>query len=356
MRSTSSTRCADGLTPIEPLSRDEVRRALRRRRPPRPPTARLHAFPARETWDRYGEALQHVVARYPEDVLRPYVREPGYWTGPENAPEYCWAFGDKGEKRNHGLDASRQIIDDWSELDAFLEELPDPHKPDAMDTIKRVRAEHPDRYVAGSWSYCFFERPWEVRGMENLLVDLAEHPDRVKALLRGLCDLYKVWVRRIAEAGCDAIATTDDLGWQAGPMMSPAVFREILKPFYAELIAEAHAHGLDFWLHCCGNVTPLLEDFIEIGLDVLHPLQAGAMDEAEAVSIVDGRMTLHVGMDVQRLLPQGTPQEVYDGCRRRIRAFWREEGGLILGAGNAILADTPLANIEAYYEAIFAPV
>jgi len=358
------------MTPVAPLNRDEVRAAVRFKTPPRPPTARLHAYPAGGVLDKHGDALRGLMAAYPEDVLRPYIIEPGRFDSPCEDPDYKWAFGDKqapeenidgtgyaiGQKSGRkGYDSVFQVIDDWSELDQFLEELPDPELPCAMDRIAQARRDNPNRYIAGSWSFCFFERMWDVRGMQNLLMDYYLNPEPVHRLTRGLCDMYKAWIDRIAKAGADALATTDDLGHQTGPMMAPETFREFLKPYYAELIDHAHSLNLDFWFHCCGDITPILQDFIEIGLDVLHPLQAGAMDERALAAAGSRRIVFHVGMDVQWLMPFGSAQQVYQGCMDRIESFHRPDGGTVLGAGNAILPDTPLENIQAYYEAIFDP-
>jgi uroporphyrinogen-III decarboxylase len=137
-------------------------------------------------------------------------------------------------------------------------------------------------------------------------------------------------------------------------MMSPRLFREFLKPLFADIIRTAHAYGMHYWLHTCGNITEILEDFVEIGLDVIHPIQhsrypggVSAMDSVETVRQFGGRITFWAGVDVQYLLPLGTPEEVRAGIRMLIDTFDGPDGGCMLAAGNAIMPETPLGNIEA---------
>jgi uroporphyrinogen decarboxylase len=125
--------------------------------------------------------------------------------------------------------------------------------------------------------------------------------------------------------------------------MSPAVFRRVLKPLYAELFAECHSLGLHFWLHACGNIQAILGDLIDIGLDVIHPIQAHTMDFQEVVDRFGGRITFLVGLDVQHLLPEGAEAEVRAGVQDIA-------GGFMLAAGNGIMPETPLRNIRAFLE------
>jgi len=113
-------------------------------------------------------------------------------------------------------------------------------------------------------------------------------------------------------------------------------------------VAHCHRLGLSFWLHTCGAVTDILDDFIEIGVDVIHPIQPYAMDQAAIARRYCGEITFLAGIDVQYLLPRGTPEEVAAGTRQLIDTFDREYGGCLLAASNGIMPETPIQNIRAW--------
>lgn len=138
--------------------------------------------------------------------------------------------------------------------------------------------------VFGWWNL-FYELPWMLRGMENLLCDLHADPEPVHRLCAGLCVAYVAWIRHAARVlSPDGFWTSDDLGHQTGPMMGPAVFHDVLFPHYRALGAALHAEDLHFWLHSCGDNTLLLDDFIAAGVDVFHPVQHGCIDGSPATS------------------------------------------------------------------------
>lgn len=165
-----------------------------------------------------------------------------------------------------------------------------------------------------------------------------------------LLDYYKVIVDRFALLGFDGIFSSDDLGHQRGPMMSPRIFEELYLPLYQEFIAYVHGKGMHFFLHSCGDNTQLLEYLIAAGLDVFHPVQRGCMDEMATARNFGGRISFLAGFDVQHLLPEGSPAQVRQGVRELIDTFYKPEGGLLLAAGNGIMPDTPLDNIVAMLE------
>jgi uroporphyrinogen decarboxylase len=99
-----------------------------------------------------------------------------------------------------------------------------------------------------------------------------------------------------------------------------------------------------------------MDDLTGAGVDALHPIQAGTMDDTHIATRYGGRVAFWVGMDVQQVIPFGTPADVRRAVRARIRAFQRPDGGLILAAGNAILPDTPVENLRAYLETLGEPI
>jgi len=109
---------------------------------------------------------------------------------------------------------------------------------------------------------------------------------------------------------------------------------------------------MHFWLHACGNIEPFLNDFIEIGLDVIHPIQKYTMDEKEIVEKYGGQICFLAGFDVQRIIPFGTPDEVRAEARFLIDTFKREDGRFMITMGNGATNDWKKESLEALYEEI----
>ena len=101
---------------------------------------------------------------------------------------------------------------------------------------------------------------------------------------------------------------------QTGPFFRQTIFDEFFAPYYRELVEHAHARGMHFWLHACGNIEPFIPKLIDLGLDVLHPIQKYTMDEREIARRYGGRICIWSGFDVQQIIPFGTPEEVRARC------------------------------------------
>jgi uroporphyrinogen decarboxylase len=310
----------------------------------------FHKWWGEGTYAKYGTQLDDIGCDIPDDVPPVSYVTPGDYTSPTADENYRWAFSGSPSPSSGGLD-ERVLLPDWRDVDAYMAQFPDIDRQTGLfDATRSAVATHPGQYVLGHWWYCFYERLWAIRGMQNVLVDFIEHPVELKRLSRAILDHHVKAIRGLKACGVDGIFTSDDLGSQRALMMSPATFRKFLKPLYAEIIAETHSLGMHFWLHACGNIQAIIPDFIEIGLDVIHPIQAHTMDYAEISERFGGRISFLVGMDVQHLLPTGTTDEVRAAVRDVAHTFGRPNGGLLLAAGNGIMPETPLANIRAFLE------
>jgi hypothetical protein len=329
------------------LTRDEVRSAIARRGVRRPPLM-IRMWIGGDCYEAYGDRLRHFVDGIPEDVLTVGYRGPAAWERPEDDPEYRWAIRDRpAEDGRKGID-SRRFLADWADLDEYIEKMPSPDHPAYFAGAAKVRAAHPDRFVVGVGFFCFYERLWTIRGMQDILEDFLLEPERAQRLTNAVKDFHLKVIRGFAEAGVDAFYTSDDMGTQTGLFFSPQVFRTFIKPGYRALIEEAHRHGLQFWLHTCGDVSEIVEDFIELGLDVLHPIQPHAMDATATAARFGGRIGFMPGIDVQHLLPHGSAADVEAGTRRLIETFSRPGGGMVVSLSNAIHTDVSCENIEAF--------
>ena len=151
----------------------------------------------------------------------------------------------------------------------------------------------------------------------------------------------------------DAIMTSDDLGAQTSTFFSPAVFDEFFAPYYKDVIDHIHSLGMHFWLHTCGNVEAFIPKFIDLGIDVLHPIQKYTMDEQKIAKLYQDKITIWAGFDVQRIIPFGTPEDVRKEARYLIDTYDRPDGRFLFTLGNGATGDTPLSSLEALFDEIF---
>lgn len=302
---------------------------------------------------KYGqETLDAIAAKYPDDIVGAFYQDPGEALSPNGNPRYRWGFKDYTGKETHSIGQLCVLMDEWSEFDRFKADFPNPNEPGAFDGVKRAVDNAGGRYVLGAWWKLFHERFWSIRGMENLMYDYYDAMDELKELGWLLVEYYKAIVDRFVDAGVDGIFTSDDLGHQQGPMMSPAMFKELYLPLYKEIISYVHSKGLHFFLHSCGDNTLLMDDLIEAGLDVFHPIQVGCMDFHKTAATYGDRLSFLAGVDVQHLLPEGSTEQVRAGIAEMVRAIYTPKGGLLLAAGNGIMPDIPLENIDAMLDAV----
>ena len=200
------------------------------------------------------------------------------------------------------------------------------------------------------WVGDLWERATFMRGMEELLLDLSLNEPFVSELLRRLADHVLGTVKILLERfEFDCIALSDDYGTQHGLIMSPECWRRLIRPLAAEIYALAHKHGRATFHHSCGNVRPIVGDLIEIGLDILHPIQPEAMDIFELKRTFGRDITFCGGLGTQELLPYASPERVRDEVRR-LKDKMGADGGYILEPGITVQADVPEANLVAMIE------
>jgi len=290
--------------------------------------------------------LDELLARYPQDAVFIRWRNIALWDAPPDDPDYRWMHGPRPETTSAaGIDSSGPLTD-WAMLDDILEHFPSAAYPGLIQD----NPPEDGRYRVGHWWYNLFERHWQLRGMTNALMDYYTNTGEVHRLFNALTDFYIAMMKRMKEAGADAIYTTDDLGTQKGPFFSPEIFDEFYAPYYKREIEAAHAMGMHFWLHSCGDINLHLPKLIDMGLDVIHPIQKFAMCAEDAVARYGGRICFWAGFDVQQAIPFGSAEEVRAEVRRLFAIYARPDGRFMFTLGNGATPDTPIASLEALFD------
>lgn len=190
-----------------------------------------------------------------------------------------------------------------------------------------------------------------LRGVERILLDMAERPDIARATFGRIRRFYAGYAERIFRAArgkIDILLTGDDFGSQNGPLVSPEMWCRFLGDGFAEYVGLARAEGARVMHHTCGAVRPIVPLMLDRGLDVLQSLQpeAPGMDGVELKGAFGDRLSFHGGISIQRTMPFGSPEEVRREVRDRVGAM-APGGGYILCTAHNLQADTPPANFEA---------
>lgn len=274
--------------------------------------------------------------------IKPLYADPAVF-GPTAKDEWgvVWSTNaiDRGSPDGHPL----------LELDLSGYTFPDPTPEYRFEDIGPFCEKNKDHYRI-VFTGDLWERATFMRGMEPLLYDIVDNPDFVHALLRGIADYVLAMMTTLfSRFDFEALAISDDYGTQRGLLMSPASWREFVKPVLAEVYGLAKKHNRRVFHHTCGNVVPIIPDLIEIGMDILHPIQPEAMDVVALKREFGRDLTFCGGVRTQDLLPYGTPEDV----KREVRWLKKElgkGGGYILEPGITIQADVPLENILALIE------
>ncbi len=231
---------------------------------------------------------------------------------------------------------------------------PDPTRPELYAEAERVLRDFKDDYwIVGVTVTTIFETAWALRGYEQMLVDLVADPDLAERILDIPFRYHLTAARRLTELGVDMIWIGDDVGTQRAMLVAPKTWRRLFKPRLATFIAEIKAinPALKVAYHSDGDITPIVPDLIEIGLDVLNPIQPACMDPAEVKRAYGDKLAFWGSIDEQHTLPFGTPDDVRAEVLTRLQTIGAG-GGLILGPTHHVQLDTPMANFWAMVETI----
>lgn len=240
-----------------------------------------------------------------------------------------------------------------------LEELTDYPSPSLdlwdFNGLKEVIPQYDGFFKWLNMNGCFdFSRFF--RGTEDFLIDMLSEPAKAEVLLDKVNNLaiafFEEAMGKVAGT-VDGVYLGDDFGSQQGLVMSPEMWRQYIKPRYKKLIGLIKSYGIKYCHHSCGGIRPIIPDLIEIGVDVLNPIQplAVGMDPKELGDTFGKNLTFYGGIDEQRTLPQGSVHDVKAEVNDRLQTLGKY-GGYIVSASHAFQPDTPIENVLAVYETV----
>jgi uroporphyrinogen decarboxylase len=249
-------------------------------------------------------------------------------------------------------DSRDRNVGDWGGVHSVpLEEptfegytFPDGGAAGTWDRVPAIRRKYPDHFLTATGSG-LFERGWALCGFENYLAYLAGEPAFIDELTDRLADYSCRQTALLKGTGVDGIRFGDDWGVQRSLMISPDSWRRIFKKYYKRIYGAAHDAGLVVMIHSCGNITDILPDLIDVGVEVVHPLQPEAMDVEFCQREYGKHLSFWGGLGSQSTIPLGTPEDNRKDARRMLDLF--ADGGYILAPAGAAPTETPVENIAA---------
>jgi uroporphyrinogen decarboxylase len=324
----------------------------------------------------------------------------GRWTGVPIHPQVADAFGldiirlpnplAKGKNRPQLTDPEAAFIDEWHcqwykvarpggsfyyEIvdpplaDATVDDLDDfpwPEPEDVMEGAEeqfREIRENTDLAIMTKIGGAVFELATYMRGMQQWYTDLALNPEFATALMARIAEIQAqrdINALKVVGQYIDILRLSgEDLGTQQRPLISLSMFRRLVRPHLEKVWDTAREALLaqnprgKIMLHSCGSIRPFLADWVEMGLDVLDPIQVSArgMDTAEIKKEVGHQLAFHGAIDTQQVLPFGTPEDVRQEVRRRIKDL-APGGGYILAPVHNVQEDVPPENLVAMRDAV----
>lgn len=305
---------------------------------------------------RLGADFRAVSMEPPEEFRRRAVYDPLFhqpW-GIQVAPETLEDEWGVRRQLNATKTQSRIVyhpLKDLEDLDEY--EFPDIDAPGRFDSAEKLAQKWRDEYlVSGIWNGdSFFCHAWYLRGFQKLIRDMYSNPGFVEKLFDRLLEFFLAATKRLIEAGVDILAIADDVAAQTGMIISPKLWRRYVKPRMKTIIDEAKRRGAYVLYHTDGDCRAIIPDLIEIGVDILNPIQPECMDPAEIKRDYGEELTLSGTISIQDTLPYGSLKEVEEEVLTRIETC-AHGGGLILSPSNQALLDSKVENFLAVYDTV----
>lgn len=230
-------------------------------------------------------------------------------------------------------------------------ELPNPRIIPLLQAYPHFVAHNAGKFRVASMGFSLFERAWSLRGMDQLLVDMLDHPEFVHELFDKLTEYNLAQIELALSYDIDCVYIGDDWGAQSGLIMGPVLWREFVKPSITRMYQAVRNASKYVMIHSCGDVKSILPELIEAGVNIFNPFQPETMDVYATKREYQGTLAFYGGISVQHLLPHGSADDVRQETHRIINELGKS-GGYIASPSHVIPADVPIENIAAMLQTL----
>jgi uroporphyrinogen decarboxylase len=329
--------------------KERMRRAIRHEPVDRLPTQINYTGRQGEQLAAYfGITVADLPDRLDNHLRRLELTHAPYYNEDKTVKFDWWGAGfDTGEE---GYFVRVSPLQERKDLDAMA--WPDPHDPDLLnDATAAIAADSGQHFLVPNFGWALFERAWSLRGMVEFFMDMAGDSKFAGELLDRVADIQLVLIHRFLELGVDGIYFGDDYGGQVNMLLSPKMWRSLIKPRLARLFEPIRAAGLPILMHSDGHIEPILPDLIEIGLNMYNPVQPEVTDFCWLRDTFDNQLAYYGGVSTQTTMPFGTPEDVRAAVTKAARSLAPANTGLLIGPSHRMMSDIPMQNVAALLDA-----
>jgi len=266
-----------------------------------------------------------------------------------------WGVGYKKGSVAHFTEMKHPMRD-FKSLEEFkLYPYPDPIADYSWDevSVEVNEIKTNDLVAVAPMAVTIFEMAWYLRGMDNLMIDMVMNPDLANYHMDRITEIRCEFARRYTQAGIDLLHLGDDVSTQLDMMMSPDMWRIYIKPRLEAVISAAKQvnPNILIFYHGDGNLQKIIPDLIEVGVEILNPIQPECMDPVEIKKQYGDKLTLWGTVGTQTTMPFGTVHEVRETCIKMIRDVGKG-GGLVLAPTHTLEPEVPWENIQAFIDVV----
>lgn len=315
----------------------------------------LEEFKKRTGVENYAEYYKFPARGTKVESLSDFARYHKYFKDLTDVTVGDWGIGRKKGSVEH-FTRMLHPMESFETIEEFEQyPYPDPVKDYDWSSYpaKVADIKQSDLIAVAQMEVTIFETAWYMRGMEQFMVDMAINPELANYHLDRITQNRCEFAKRYAKAGCDVLRLGDDVSTQLDMMMAPDTWREFIKPRLAKVIKAAKEQNPEIMIfyHGDGNLQKIIPDLIEIGVEILNPVQPECMDPVEIKQRYGDKLSFWGTLGTQTVMPFGSPEDVKQVCMRMIKEVGKG-GGLLLAPTHMLEPEVPWENIEAFLSTV----